>query len=248
MISRAAAGRQPRRAGDWPAHARGHAARAPPADRSAPPPRDRGGCDRADCRGRVRAVAARLAVPYALRRSRYTSRQIRPDRIERKRRHPRAGSAAKPRTIAPRLSTRSRTPARRRLTRCARRLDPTRGTAIITEGLINYFDRATVAGDVAALRTRARAVPARHLPLATDPRRGQRPARRAARSRWLVGAFVRGRTHTTSRPTPRSERARRRPGSTPSRSIRATSDDELPISSCRAPATCEDCRGAQPRR
>ena len=73
-------------------------------------------------------------------------------------------------------------------------LDPTRGTAIITEGLINYFDRSTV---TAMWQRFARA-------LAPFPKgiylsdiileEANRGAMVHAFS-WLVAAFVRGRTH-----------------------------------------------------
>jgi O-methyltransferase involved in polyketide biosynthesis len=73
-------------------------------------------------------------------------------------------------------------------------LDPTRGTAIITEGLINYFDRDTVLGIwrrfAAALQRFPRSLYLSDLIL----REGNRGAVTTGFS-WLLSAFVRGKVH-----------------------------------------------------
>lgn len=73
-------------------------------------------------------------------------------------------------------------------------LDPTKGTAIITEGLINYFDRATVV----AMWTRfARALVRfpRGLYLSDLIMREGNDSPIIAAFSWLLSAFVRGRVH-----------------------------------------------------
>ena len=73
-------------------------------------------------------------------------------------------------------------------------LDPIKGTAIITEGLINYFDRDAVLGMwrrfAAALRRFPRSLYLSDLLLASD----NHGALTTAFS-WLLSAFVRGRVH-----------------------------------------------------
>jgi O-methyltransferase involved in polyketide biosynthesis len=73
-------------------------------------------------------------------------------------------------------------------------LDPTRGTAIVTEGLVNYFDRETVA---AIWRRFARAL----APFPTGRYLSDLIVREGNRGpivtgfSWLLSAFVRGRVH-----------------------------------------------------
>lgn len=85
-------------------------------------------------------------------------------------------------------------------------LDPARGTAIITEGLVNYFDRATVEAMWGRF-SRALAGFPRALYLSDiilrDAMRG--PVERAGS--WLLGAFVRGRVHVDYATADEVERA-----------------------------------------
>lgn len=73
-------------------------------------------------------------------------------------------------------------------------LDPTRGTAILTEGLINYFDTPTMLGlwrrIAAALRRFPRGVYLSDLIL-----RAGNGGAFIASFQWLLSAFVRGRVH-----------------------------------------------------
>jgi O-methyltransferase involved in polyketide biosynthesis len=73
-------------------------------------------------------------------------------------------------------------------------LDPMQGTAIITEGLINYFDRDAVLGMwrrfAAALRRFPRSLYLSDLLLASDNRGPLSTA-----FGWLLSAFVRGKVH-----------------------------------------------------
>ncbi|MBL0218699.1 MAG: class I SAM-dependent methyltransferase [Myxococcales bacterium] len=69
-------------------------------------------------------------------------------------------------------------------------LDPSKGTAIITEGLINYFDRATVIG-IWARFAAPRAVPDRPLSLRCEHPRRQRGC--AGRSILVAALGVRAR-------------------------------------------------------
>lgn len=73
-------------------------------------------------------------------------------------------------------------------------LDPTRGTAIITEGLINYFDRATV---IAMWERFARALApfARGLYLSDLLLRQSNAGPLTTGFSWLLSAFVRGKVH-----------------------------------------------------
>jgi O-methyltransferase involved in polyketide biosynthesis len=76
---------------------------------------------------------------------------------------------------------------------CAK-LDPLRGTAIITEGLINYFDRETMLGIWRRFGTALRIFP-RSLYLSDLLLREGNSGAFATGFSWLVGAFVRGKTH-----------------------------------------------------
>jgi O-methyltransferase involved in polyketide biosynthesis len=73
-------------------------------------------------------------------------------------------------------------------------LDPTRGTAVITEGLINYFERDVVLGMwrrfAAALRRFPRGIYLSDVMLRTD---NSGPI--STGFSWLLSAFVRGRVH-----------------------------------------------------
>jgi len=73
-------------------------------------------------------------------------------------------------------------------------LDPSRGTAIITEGLINYFDRATV---LAMWQRFARALAPfpKGIYLSDIIVEEANHGAMVHAFTWLVGAFVRGRTH-----------------------------------------------------
>lgn len=73
-------------------------------------------------------------------------------------------------------------------------LDPTRGTAIVTEGLVNYFDRATVEAMWRRLaRALARFPSGLYLSdlILRDGNRGPF----VTGFSWLLGAFVQGRVH-----------------------------------------------------
>lgn len=73
-------------------------------------------------------------------------------------------------------------------------LDPSRGTAIITEGLLNYFDRDTVAAMWHRFAVALRRFPrSRYLSdlILADGNRGVV----ATGFSWLLSAFVRGRVH-----------------------------------------------------
>jgi O-methyltransferase involved in polyketide biosynthesis len=73
-------------------------------------------------------------------------------------------------------------------------LDPSKGTAIITEGLINYFDRDTVLGMWRRFASALRRFP--HSRYLSDLilREGNTGALVTGFS-WLLAAFVRGKTH-----------------------------------------------------
>ncbi len=73
-------------------------------------------------------------------------------------------------------------------------LDPTKGTAIITEGLINYFDRATVIGIWARFARALARFPAGLYLSDVITREGNASAMVTTFS-WLLSAFVRGRVH-----------------------------------------------------
>ncbi len=73
-------------------------------------------------------------------------------------------------------------------------LDPTRGTAIITEGLINYFDTATMLGMWKRFATAQRRFP-RSLYLSDVILRDGNRGPFATGFSWLLAAFVRGRVH-----------------------------------------------------
>ncbi|HEV7559079.1 MAG TPA: class I SAM-dependent methyltransferase [Kofleriaceae bacterium] len=76
---------------------------------------------------------------------------------------------------------------------CAK-LDPSRGTAIITEGLINYFDHDTMLGIWRRLGNALRKFP-RSLYLSDVVLRGDNRGPIATGFSWLLAAFVRGKTH-----------------------------------------------------
>lgn len=73
-------------------------------------------------------------------------------------------------------------------------LDPTRGTAIITEGLINYFDRATVVAIWARFARALGRFPRGFYLSDLIMREGNDGPMIAAFS-WLLSAFVRGKVH-----------------------------------------------------
>jgi len=73
-------------------------------------------------------------------------------------------------------------------------LDPARGTAIITEGLINYFDRETVQGMWRRFATALARFP-RGLYLSDLIMRAGNTGPLATTFSWLLAAFVRGKTH-----------------------------------------------------
>jgi len=76
---------------------------------------------------------------------------------------------------------------------CAK-LDPTRGTAIITEGLINYFDLDTVLAIWRRFAVALRVFP-RSLYLSDLILRGGNRGPLVTGFSWLLAAFVRGKTH-----------------------------------------------------
>jgi O-methyltransferase involved in polyketide biosynthesis len=76
---------------------------------------------------------------------------------------------------------------------CAR-LDPTRGTAIITEGLVNYFDRELVLGIWRRFAAALRPFP-RSLYLSDLILRNDNAGVFVASFSWLLSAFVRGKVH-----------------------------------------------------
>jgi O-methyltransferase involved in polyketide biosynthesis len=73
-------------------------------------------------------------------------------------------------------------------------LDPTKGTAIITEGLINYFDRATVI-EIWGRFARALSRFPSSLYLSDVNTRDGNSGAFIATFAWLLSAFVRGRVH-----------------------------------------------------
>ncbi len=73
-------------------------------------------------------------------------------------------------------------------------LDPTKGTAIITEGLINYFDQDTVRG-IWRRFARALATFPTNLYLSDLMLRGDNRGTLDAALSWLLSAFVRGKVH-----------------------------------------------------
>jgi len=73
-------------------------------------------------------------------------------------------------------------------------LDPSRGTAIITEGLINYFDRETVVGLWQRIARALRRFP-RGLYLSDLMLREGNESPLATGFSWLLSAFVRGKVH-----------------------------------------------------
>ena len=73
-------------------------------------------------------------------------------------------------------------------------LDPTKGTAIITEGLINYFDRATVVA-IWARFARALARFPSSIYLSDLIMREGNESRVIAAFSWVLSAFVRGKVH-----------------------------------------------------
>jgi len=85
-------------------------------------------------------------------------------------------------------------------------LDPTRGTAIITEGLINYFDRATVLSMWQRF-ARALAPFPKGIYLSDIIVEEANHGAMVHAFTWLVGAFVRGRTHIHFEDAPAVERA-----------------------------------------
>ncbi len=72
-------------------------------------------------------------------------------------------------------------------------LDPARGTAIVTEGLLNYFDQATVAGIWARFAGALR--PTGGLYLADLHLADENSGAVIAAFQLMLGAFVRGRVH-----------------------------------------------------
>ena len=76
-----------------------------------------------------------------------------------------------------------------------RSLDPALGTAIITEGLINYFDTPTVIGMWRRFAAALRRFP-RGLYLSDLILRAGNHGALATGFQWLLSAFVRGRVHT----------------------------------------------------
>jgi O-methyltransferase involved in polyketide biosynthesis len=73
-------------------------------------------------------------------------------------------------------------------------LDPARGTAIITEGLVNYFDRPTMTAMWTRFATALRRFP-RSLYLSDLLLRAGNDGPFVTGFGWLLSAFVRGRTH-----------------------------------------------------
>ncbi len=73
-------------------------------------------------------------------------------------------------------------------------LDPTRGTAIITEGLLNYFERDAVVAMWRRFATALRRFP-RSLYLSDVMLRDDNRGPVSAGLSWLLSAFVRGRVH-----------------------------------------------------
>jgi len=73
-------------------------------------------------------------------------------------------------------------------------LDPTRGTAILTEGLINYFDTPTVVAMWRRIAAALRPFP-RSLYLSDLALRDGNGGALVAGFSWLLAAFVRGRVH-----------------------------------------------------
>jgi O-methyltransferase involved in polyketide biosynthesis len=73
-------------------------------------------------------------------------------------------------------------------------LDPARGTAIITEGLINYFDRATMIGMWKRFASALRRFP-RSLYLSDLLLRAGNQGPFVTGFGWVLSAFVRGRTY-----------------------------------------------------
>ena len=73
-------------------------------------------------------------------------------------------------------------------------LDPTKGTAIITEGLINYFDRATVLAIWARFARALARFPSSIYLSDLIMREGNESPMIAAFS-WVLSAFVRGKVH-----------------------------------------------------
>jgi O-methyltransferase involved in polyketide biosynthesis len=73
-------------------------------------------------------------------------------------------------------------------------LDPSQGTAIITEGLINYFDRKTVVAMWARFARALRRFPVGRYYSDLMPREGN-AGPMSASFMWLLSAFVRGRVH-----------------------------------------------------
>lgn len=73
-------------------------------------------------------------------------------------------------------------------------LDPTRGTAIITEGLINYFDRATVLAMWARFSRALRRFP-RGIYYSDLILREANTGALVTGFAWLLSAFVRGKVH-----------------------------------------------------
>jgi O-methyltransferase involved in polyketide biosynthesis len=73
-------------------------------------------------------------------------------------------------------------------------LDPTRGTAVITEGLINYFERDIVLGMWRRFAAALRRFP-RNVYLSDIMLRGDNHGPISTGFAWLLSAFVRGRVH-----------------------------------------------------
>ncbi len=73
-------------------------------------------------------------------------------------------------------------------------LDPTKGTAIVTEGLVNYFDRETLLGIWRRFARALRRFP-RNLYLSDLLVREGNTGAITAGFSWLLSAFVRGRVH-----------------------------------------------------
>jgi O-methyltransferase involved in polyketide biosynthesis len=85
-------------------------------------------------------------------------------------------------------------------------LDPTRGTAVITEGLVNYFERDVVFGMWRRFAAALRRFP-RSLYLSDMMLRADNSGPISTGFSWLLSAFVRGRVHMQFETTEQAEDA-----------------------------------------
>jgi O-methyltransferase involved in polyketide biosynthesis len=85
-------------------------------------------------------------------------------------------------------------------------LDPTRGTAVITEGLVNYFERDVVLGMWQRFAAALRRFP-HSLYLCDMMLRGDNRGSISTGFSWLLSAFVRGRVHMQFETTEQAEDA-----------------------------------------